>query len=213
MPVPSDPPANVGPAALHEFLLDVADTAQDHETRIDTLEGEPGAVPDFWSPGGISDTIPRWAIDGTLTPTSGRLQLARVTLLAGQVVTSISWLAANIAGASMTNQWFGLFDANRAALRLTADDGATAWAAQAVKTLNLTSTYVVPTSGKYYIGLMVAGATPPNLRAKTGVVTQASGLAPILGGTSDTGLTTPPALPFTAAAITAQSALPYGYVS
>lgn len=38
MAVPSDPPVGVTPVAFRTWALDVSDTAQDHETRIDTLE-------------------------------------------------------------------------------------------------------------------------------------------------------------------------------
>lgn len=38
MTVPSDPPVAVTPVAFRTWAQDVSDTAQDHETRIDTLE-------------------------------------------------------------------------------------------------------------------------------------------------------------------------------
>lgn len=41
MPVPADPPIDVAPAAFRTWALDVSDTAQDHETRIDAIETAP----------------------------------------------------------------------------------------------------------------------------------------------------------------------------
>lgn len=42
MAVPSDPPVAVTPVAFRTWALDVSDTSQDHEARIDTLETAPG---------------------------------------------------------------------------------------------------------------------------------------------------------------------------
>jgi hypothetical protein len=79
------------------------------------------------------------------------------------------------------------------------NDTTTAWAANARKTLALTSTFTTTYSGLYYLGIMVAATTVPTIKgntAKTGG--QLGAGAPSLGGTSTTGLTT--ALPATAAA-------------
>ena len=76
----------------------------------------------------------------------------------------------------------------------------------------MTTPYRVPTSGLYYIGLMVAATTVPTTKggtAKTGG--QLASTAPILHGTSTTGLTT--TLPDPAAAITGGLVSIYAAVS
>lgn len=140
--------------------------------------------------------------------TSGTLRLVHLPLIAGQTVTSLA-LTAIGAAVTPTNQWFGLLDSGRRALAFTTDDGSTAWGANTRKSLNLTTPWVVQYTGLHYVAILVAAGTTPTLAgvSSTSIVT---GQAPSLSGnTSDTGLTTVPALPFTAGAITASGLMPY----
>lgn len=172
------------------------------------------ASPFYLAPAGaVAETFPRGgtALGTVSVLTSGTLRLVAIALAAGRVVTSITFTSIGAASAP-TNQWFGLFSSARVALGLSADDTSTAWGANATKTLALTAPFTVTTSGLHYLGLMVAAGTPPTLAGitSTSVVT---GQAPSLSGnTADTGLTAPPALPFTAGAITASGLMPYGVV-
>lgn len=146
--------------------------------------------------------------------TSGTLFLFQITLLAGQVITSISMRSGSQAAVTPTHQFFGIADINRAVQRWTSDDTTTAWGTTTVKTLNLTTTYTVPSSGDYYLALMVAAATPPNIICFNGLSGNLTNIAPnVCGNTSDTGLTTPPTLAFTAGAITPGTQAPYAWVS
>ncbi len=105
-----------------------------------------------------------------------------------------------------------LYNVNRNLLATTSNDTTTAWAANTVKTLNLTAAYTVPYTGFYYLGIMVAATTVPTIKGHTAfTATNVHGLAPITNGTSSTGLTT--ALPNPAAAITVATTSAYGYVS
>lgn len=163
--------------------------------------------------GAMAETAPRAvATLATVSAlTSGTLRLVAIALAAGQVVTSVRFTSIG-AATTPTNQWFGLFDSSRAALRLTADDTTTAWGANASKTLALSSPYTVATSGLYYLGLMVAAAAVPTLVGISST-SIATGITPILAGnSSDAGLTAPPALPFAAGALTASGLMPYGVV-
>lgn len=153
--------------------------------------------------GTIAETIPRILCpEANLAAlTSGTLSLHAIYLRAGQRISSISFMSATTAAATPTNQWFALYDQNRALLRQTVNDGAAAWAANSIKTLPLTSPYTVTYTGLHYVGIMVTATTVPTLKglaAKT--ASQLAGLAPILHGNSSTGLTT--AAPDPAAAIT-----------
>ena len=140
--------------------------------------------------------------------TSGTLRLIHLSLVAGQVVTS---LAPTSIGAAVnpTNQWFGLFDSSRVALRFTVNDLTTAWGANTRKILALTTPFTATYTGLYYAGILVTADTTPSLSSAASQ-SQVTGQTPILGGnTSDNALTTVPSLPFTAGAITSSGTMPH----
>lgn len=165
-------------------------------------------TPDVWSSGyGISGTvsenIPRilCAEANLAALTSGTLLMQAIYLRAGQVARNISFCSATTAAGTPTNQFFALYDNNRALLAQTANATTTAWAANTVATRALTSAYTATYSGLYYVGIMVAATTVPTLKGLTAkTASQLAGTAPILHGNSTTGLTT--SLPNPAAAIT-----------
>jgi hypothetical protein len=151
--------------------------------------------------GALYETVDRDLVDevNTALLSSGRLSLQAIWLPAGITISSISFWSATTAAGTPTNQLFGLYDSSLNLLRSSVNDTTTAWAANARKTLALTSTFTTTYSGLYYLGIMVAATTVPTIKgntAKTGG--QLGAGAPSLGGTSTTGLTT--ALPATAAA-------------
>lgn len=163
----------------------------------------------------IVETFPRYSnATGVSTLVSGREHVTAIKLIAGQTITSISFLSGSTAANAPTNQWFTLRSSARVLLGITNDDTTTAWAGTTVKTLNLTTPYVVPTTGTYYVGVMVKATTVPNMISLTGN-SVLLGLAPILNGddTTNTGLTTPATAPGTSAAYTNSTLVPYGYVS
>lgn len=149
--------------------------------------------------GALYETFDRNLCDevNTALLSSGRLSLQAIYLPAGVTINSISFWSATTAGATLTNQLFGLYDNNLNLLRSSANDTSTAWAANSRKTLALTSSFTTTYAGIYYLGIMVTATTVPTLKgntAKTGGQLNAG--APSMGGTSNTGLTT--ALPATA---------------
>jgi hypothetical protein len=147
---------------------------------------------------------------------TGRLSLVPIALPTGLTLTSITFLSGTTAFAagSANHQIFGLYNSSRVLLRGTSDDTTTAWAADSIKTLSLTSQFVTTYSGFYYLGILVAlgaGGTMPSVVVEDQNGTTAlPTLAPILGGTSNTGLT---ALPDPANAPAAGGNFIYGYVS
>lgn len=167
--------------------------------------------------GALHETVPRhccsWTNqNGALV--SGTLRLVACWLPAGATVTNVAFVSGTTAAVAPTNWWFGIFDSSRVCKKLTADQTSTAWAASTEKIVALTSAHLTTYSGLHYLGIMVAAGTVPSMLVQASANTTVPGLAPILSGnTSDTGLTTPPALPFTAGAITVGSGIPYGYVS
>jgi hypothetical protein len=153
--------------------------------------------------GTLSETMPRETCVETnsTVSASGTLNMMAIYLWAGQLVSNISISSATTAAGTPTNYRFGLFDSSRNLLAESANQTTSAWAANTVKTLAMGTPYRVPTSGLYYIGYYMTATTVPTLKgftAKTGA--QLAGTAPILHGSSTTGLTT--AFPNPAAAIT-----------
>lgn len=179
-----------------------------------------GAVPlnmfdsAFFVTGCKAETFPRHLVPEVNTSllSTGRLSLEAIAIRAGEVLSSISFWSATTAAGTPTNQIFGLYDRNLALLRATNNDTTTAWAANTRKTLNLTSTFTTTYTGLYYLGIMVTATTVPTMKGYTAVTgAQLRGAAPILGGTSTTGLTT--SLPNPAAAITVQTTSVWGCVN
>jgi hypothetical protein len=151
--------------------------------------------------GALYETFDRDLCDevNTAVLSSGRLSLQAIWLPAATTINSISFWSATTAGATLTNQLFGLYDINLNLLRASNNDTSTAWGANSKKTLALTSAFTTTYSGLHYLGIMVAATTVPTLKgntAKTGG--QLGAAAPTMGGTSSTGLTT--SLPSPAAA-------------
>ena len=179
-----------------------------------------GAVPlnmfdsAFFVTGCKAETFPRKLVQevNTAALSTGRLSLESIALRAGDVLTSISFWSATSAAGTPTNQIFGIYNANLNLVANTSNDTTTAWAANTRKTLSLTSSYTVPSTGLYYLGIMVVATTVPTLKGMTAVTGgQLRGAAPNLGGTSSTGLTT--SLPNPAAAITVSTASIWGCVN
>lgn len=155
--------------------------------------------------GALAETMPRETCPevNTVAPTaSGTLFMQAIYLKAGQLVSNITISSATTAAGTPTAGRVGLYDANRNLRATSADQTTTAWAANTIKTLAMTTPYRVPTSGLYYIGFYMTAAAVITMKggtAKTGG--QLAAAVPILHGTSSTGLTT--TLPDPAAAITA----------
>lgn len=153
--------------------------------------------------GTVGETIPRevCAEVNTTVAASGTLNMQLVYLKAGTLVSNISLCSATTAAGTPTHYLFGLYDSSLNLLATSADATTAAWAANTVKTLAMTTPYRVPTSGLYYIGYFMTATTVPTLKGHTGKTGgQLAAVAPIVSGTSSTGLTT--ALPNPAASIT-----------
>jgi hypothetical protein len=190
----------------------VSNASLDVAASLDTLASQNFPKSYLKPSAALYETAPRWSVANAtfLTLVSGTLQLAAIGLPAGLTVTSISWMSGGTALATGTHAWFALYDSSRNLLKQSTDDTSPAWAANTLKTYNLSAAFTTTYEGLYYIGVMVAATTPPNLNA---TVTHANvtGLVSILAGSSSTGLTG--TAPNPAAAITAQAQIPYGYVS
>lgn len=144
--------------------------------------------------GTIAETIPRMLCTeaNVAALTSGTLYVVGVFLKAGQKVSNISFFSATTASGTPTNGFFALYSVSGLnQLAISANFTTEAWAAGAIKTKAMTTPYTIPSTGMYYLGIMITATTVPTLKgiaAKTN--TQLAGSSPILHGTSSTGLTT-----------------------
>lgn len=154
--------------------------------------------------GTIAETMPREIcpeVNTTVPTASGTLFMQAIYLKAGQLVSNITISSATTAAGTPTAGRVGLYDASRNLRATSADQTTTAWAANTVKTLAMTTPYRVPTSGLYYIGFYMTATTVITMKGGTAKIGgQLASQVPILHGTSTTGLTT--TLPDPAAAIT-----------
>lgn len=159
------------------------------------------------------ETISRRDIAASITMTSGTLYMMGIGLPKGVTLNNI-YVAFGTAESGGTHAWAALFNSSRVMLARSADNtGATFITANTVKTFPIAqlaggagTSFTTTYDGEHYIGVMVtASTTMPTLRGVTALVgfVDAGMGAVALCGPSSTGQTTPPAFPFTAAALTA----------
>lgn len=160
----------------------------------------------------LGETYPRVLPAGAaIGTTSGALFLTAIHLVKDDVISSITYMSDSTAANGPTHQWFALYSSARVLLKQTPDDTNVAWGANATKTLSFASSYTVPSTGMYYVGVMVTTTVTQPTFENVRMATNLSGLAPIVSGQSTTGLTT--TAPDPAGAITASTVGFYAYVS
>lgn len=166
--------------------------------------------------GAIQDTFNRSYINAQVAPTTATLYLSAIYLQAGTVVSNLNLQTGTTALATGTNNWMALYDSARVQLASTADQGLAALAAStpfawpiATVAAGAGTSYTVPTSGLYYIGVMLKATTVCTLLGFTRV---ASG-APILQGSANAAQAAVNAFPFTASALTETTTYHYLWVS
>lgn len=164
----------------------------------------------------IAASLPRTQVtSAAIAPASGTLQMVGVYLIKGQLISNVNWQTGSTAGATLNHQWAGLYTPARVLVAVSADGTSTAIGANSTITFALATPYTVPTSGLYYVGVLVtnnSGTQPTSAGLSLGNA-NTSKIVPILGGTSNTGLSTPQALGTTATAITGTADLIYVYLT
>lgn len=166
--------------------------------------------------GAIAESWPRRSNGAThaAITANGTLVLIAIGLFEGMEVSSVTFASGSTALATGTAQWAALYSLDRAKLRVTEDRTNEAWSGSAEKTFTYTTPYTIPSTGLYYVGLMISATTHPTLEVMAGRAALWTGTkTPILLGASSTGLTDPASAPDTAGAITATSNTPYFYLS
>lgn len=165
--------------------------------------------------GALAETVPRNVRldNATILSSDATLYLFGIPLVAGQVVTSATFISGGTPLNTGSNQWFALYSGARALLKVTNDDTNGAWPANTPKTLTFAGgTYTVATTGTHYLGIMVKASTRPTLYAAASA-TAITSVVPIQAGSSTGSLTDPASAPDPAAALTAVANVPYAYVS
>ena len=176
-----------------------------HDVQGAAYAPSPPVMMNYGSTGTIAETCPRFLAGTSSTAgTSGTVYMAAVYLYAGQLVSNISITSGATAFTTPTNYFFALYSGLASApalLATSANQTTTAWAANTKKTLAMTTPYRIPTTGWYYVAIMVTATTMGTLNGPAALTnTVEAGVAPILFASSSTGQTT--AMPATAAALT-----------
>lgn len=131
-------------------------------------------------------------------------------LQVGDLVTNLTFKSGATAGDTLSNWWFALYSPTGALLAQTADQTSTAWAANTVKTLALTTPQRVAAAGVHYAAVMVKASTVPTLiGASVGIAGASASIlsSKILAQTSGSGLTD--TAPATIATPTAVATVPF----
>ena len=149
----------------------------------------------------IAETVGRIFLNSSLSPASGAVRINAVYLTAGQVIHNISFNTTATAGTTVSGTWGGIFTASGTTVTLvaaTAQQGLSSLPATSLFTwpiatiaAGLSSTYTVPSSGLYYIGVCITATTMPTMSAING--TAYNNIQPPIGFTF-TGSTNPAAI-------------------
>lgn len=145
-------------------------------------------------PAGVfAETMPRETcpeVDTTVS-TTGQIFDQAIWLTAGQKVSNITMCTGATAAGTPTHYALAVTDNLGNTLGSTADQTTTAWAANTVKTIALSTPFVASYSGVYYVAFMVVATTVPTIKGGTGRVNGALSVAPpIISGVSATTYTT-----------------------
>lgn len=131
-----------------------------------------------------------------------------IFLVAGDIITNLSFRSGATAAGTPTNWWFALYSnaATPALLAQTADQLTAAWAANTTKTVALATAQTISVSGIYWATIMVKATTVPSLLGSIAVPPIVTGERN-LAQTSGAALTT--TAPATIATPTVANFAPY----
>lgn len=132
---------------------------------------------------------------GNVALATGVMTSVPIFLVAGDLITNLSFVSGATAAGTPTAWWFGLYDnqATPALIAQTADQTTGAWAANTVKTLALSAAYRVLATGLHYAACMVTATTPPSLMGTVGVKPVITGERNLSQSSGSTLTTTAPA--------------------
>jgi hypothetical protein len=130
---------------------------------------------------------------------------------AGEVITNLAFCSGATAADTPLNWWFALYDPSGAKLAQTVDKTTTAWDANTVKTLALSTPQTIAEPGVYSAAIMMKATAPVTLvGASLGLAVASTGFtaaSKVLAQTSGSALTA--TAPSTIATPTAVATVPY----
>lgn len=132
---------------------------------------------------------------GNVALATGVMTSVPIFLVAGDLITNLSFVSGATAAGTPTAYWFALYgtDTTPALIAQSADQATGAWAANTVKTLALSAAYRVPKTGLYYAACMVTATTPPSLLGTVGAKPVVTGERNLSQSSGSTLTTTAPA--------------------
>jgi hypothetical protein len=137
-----------------------------------------------------------------------------IILQAGQVIGHLTFKVGVTAAVTPTHWWLAVANSSRVQVANTADQTTTALGAYSTPSLAIAgivsgaaTSYVVPTTGLYYVVQTIVAATMPSMLGITGPV------ATLAGPNQDSGVTAPPSYPHTYAALNLAGPQLYAEVS
>lgn len=152
--------------------------------------------------GTVAATIPRSRANTAQgTQQSGTLYVTAIGIQAGVTVSKCTMFTNATAASGLSHGWYALLDRNLKVLAVTPDQTSGTWtAANTGYSLAFTHAYTTAYSGVLYVGVMVRATTPPTFSGSFSLATGVSGLAglsgatPVYCGSSNSGMSTPPAV-------------------
>jgi hypothetical protein len=132
---------------------------------------------------------------GNVALATGVMTSVPLFLVAGDLITNLSFVSGATAAGTPTAYWFALYDTQvtAALIAQTADQTNTAWAANTVKTLALATAYRVAKTGVHWAACMVTATTPPSLIGTVGARPIVTGEGNVSQSSGSTLTTTAPA--------------------
>lgn len=160
----------------------------------------------------LATSLERTSVTTNVTPSTGIPLWRLVTLVAGVPVTNINTWVTATAKSGGTHGWVGIVTVNAIpgstagkVVAVSADqtDAATTWGSTAAaQVIALSSAYIPPVTGPYWLGVSITATTMPALGSGPSLDSAVANSAPVFCGSS-ASQTTPPAV---GAAVTVSSA-------
>ncbi|MER7361934.1 hypothetical protein [Nonomuraea wenchangensis] len=120
----------------------------------------------------VRSNIPVWACTSDLTATGTGVAIGtRIFLREGDIVTYLTFVSGNTAGATLTNWWHALYSPSGTLIAQSADQGSAAWAANTAKRLALSTPYTVEDDGWYIAATSTTASTVQTLIGCAPIVT------------------------------------------
>lgn len=107
--------------------------------------------------------LPRTGLDDVTALATGVMTSVPIYLVAGDVITNLTFISAGTAAGTPTNYFAALYSPAGALLSQSADKTSTAWAADTAVTFALGAVQRITRSGLYFAALSVTATTPPTL--------------------------------------------------